>query len=60
MYLSITSVTIRHTLYLCMQFYPSQVEEDVIQMLLEAEEQLIIDEDFNIEEDEEQGNINVV
>ena len=39
-----------------MQFYPSPVEEDVIRMLLEAEEQLIIDEDFIIEEDEEQGN----
>ena len=38
-----------------MQFYPSPVEEDVIRMLLEAEEQLIIDEDFIIEEDEEQG-----
>ena len=43
-----------------MQFYPSPVEEDVIRMLLEAEEQLIIDEDFIIEEDEEQGNINMV
>ena len=39
-----------------MQFYPSPVEEDVIRTLLEAEEQLIIDEDFIIEEDEEQGN----
>ena len=34
------------------QFWPSPVEEDVIRMLLEVEEQLIIDEDFIIEEDD--------
>ena len=41
-----------HCIDILIQFWPSPVEEDVIRMLLEVEEQLIIDEDFIIEEED--------
>ena len=41
-----------HCIDILIQFWPSPAEEDVIRMLLELEEQLIIDEDFIIEEDD--------
>ena len=47
--------TIRYYGCVFVSFRPSDEEKSVIRTILGAEEQLIIDEDFIIEEDEDEG-----